>query len=168
MTAIYGTTTHDTDEIVTLRDEINSLEAAFDASRWAHIAEQRARMDRYDQLMAARRPTYPTAEHLAGLDRVAAIVHNGTPYGTHHGWPTDDDKASGFELPRSVQFSSKIGRINIYALAPYRSRSTTRAWMFSTDEIEALRSELKKRSLRIATEWQHEDGVAFIVADGRV
>jgi len=60
MTAIHGTTIHDTDEIVTLHDEINALEAAFDASRWAHIAEQRARMNRFDELMAARRPTYPT------------------------------------------------------------------------------------------------------------
>jgi len=41
------------------------------------------------------------------------------------------------------------------------------AWTFTDDDIQAFRDELKKRSLGIASHWQHEDGIAFIVADGR-
>lgn len=43
-----------------------------------------------------------------------------------------------------------------------------RAWEFSDDEIQAFRDELKKRSLGIASSWQHEDGVAFQVFEARV
>ena len=61
-------------------------------------------------------------------------------------------------LPRGVDFHSFACRINIRALAPYRARSTQRAWEFSDDDIQAFRDELKKRSLGIASHWQHEDG----------
>ena len=35
------------------------------------------------------------------------------------------------------------------------------------DDIETFRDELTKRSLGIASHWQHEDGVAFQVFDAR-
>lgn len=70
--------------------------------------------------------------------------------------------------PRSVDFSSVVCRINIRALAPYRALSSQRAWVFSDDDIEAFRDELNKRSLGIASHWQHEDGVAFQVFNARV
>ncbi|WP_435745442.1 hypothetical protein [Microbacterium sp. PMB16] len=41
-------------------------------------------------------------------------------------------------------------------------------WSFAAADLDALRSELKSRSLRIMSEWEHEDGIAFIVADSRV
>ncbi|WP_394194543.1 hypothetical protein [Microbacterium foliorum] len=37
------------------------------------------------------------------------------------------------------------------------------AWAFTEDDIEAFRDELAKRSLGIASQRQHEDGVAFQV-----
>ncbi|WP_285362797.1 hypothetical protein [Microbacterium sp. LMC-P-041] len=115
-----------------------------------------------------QRPTYPTPEHLQGLDMVAEMMRAGTEYGDHHGSPRQVDHEAGRALPRSVDFSSFVCRINIRALAPYRARSSQHAWAFTKDDIEAFRDELTKRSLGIASHWQHEDGVAFQVFNARV
>ncbi len=168
MTLIYSTTPHDTDELIALRQIINDNERAFSELRTIHSVDQRRLSDEYDTLMAAQRPTYPTPEHLQGLDMVAEMMRSGTEYGDHLGSPRRVDGEAGRALPRSVDFSSFACRINIRALAPYRARSTERAWEFSDDDIQAFRDELKKRSLGIASHWPHEDGVAFQVFDARV
>lgn len=168
MTLVYGTTPHDTDELVALRQTINDNERAFSDLRTIHSVEQRRLSDEYDTLMAARRPTYPTSEQLQALDLITEMMRAGTEYGDHLGSPRQADHEAGRALPRGVDFHSFACRINIRALAPYRARSTQRAWEFSDDDIQAFRDELKKRSLGIASHWQHEDGVAFQVFDARV
>lgn len=168
MTLIYGTTPHDTDELVALRRTINDNEAAFSALRSIHSRDQRRLASEYDALMAERRPTYPTDEQLRALNMIATMVQGDVTYGDHLGAPRDADRQAGRALPMSVSFSSSAHRINIYALAPYRAMSTLHAWAFTDDDIQAFRDELKKRSLRIASEWVHEDGVAFQVFDARV
>jgi len=77
-------------------------------------------------------------------------------------------REAGRVHPRSVDFSSFACRINIRALPPYRARSSQHAWIFTEDDIEAFRGELKKRSLGIASHWQHEDGVVVQAFDARV
>lgn len=47
-------------------------------------------------------------------------------------------------------------------------RTIYSAWAFTEDDIQAFRDELAKRSLGIASHWQHEDGVAFQVFNARV
>lgn len=167
MVLIYSTTPHDTDELVALRQTINDNERAFSEIRTIYSDDQRRLSDEYDTLMAAQRPTYPTPEHLQGLDMVAEMMRAGTEYGDHHGSPRQVDREAGRALPRSVDFSSFACRINIRALAPYRARSSQPAWIFSEDDIETFRDELEKRSLGIASHWQHEDGVAFQVFNAR-
>ncbi len=168
MVLIYSTTPHDTDEIVSLRKTINDNEAAFSALRSVHSVDQRRLANQYDALMAEQRPTYPTEEQLRALDLVTTLVRDDIGYGDHLGAPRDVDRQVGHALPRSVSFSSSAHRINIYTLAPYRAMSTLHAWAFTDHDIQAFRDELKKRSLRIASEWEHEDGVAFQVFDARV
>ncbi|WP_435745440.1 hypothetical protein [Microbacterium sp. PMB16] len=97
---------------------INEREKASDTARWAHVAEQRERTDRCHQLLATRRPTYPTAEHLAGLDQITTLVREDLAYGDHLGYATDADKAASLALPKSLCFSSRASRINVYARAP--------------------------------------------------
>ncbi|MBC6496693.1 hypothetical protein [Microbacterium sp. 4-7] len=163
MALIYSTTPHDTDELVALRQVINDNERAFSDLRTIHSDDQRRLCDEYDALMAAQRPTYPTPEHLQGLDMVAEIMRAVTEYGDHHGSPRAVDHEAGRALPRSVDFSSFACRINVRALAPYRARSSQHAWAFTEDDIEAFRDELAKRPLGIASQRQHEDVVAFQV-----
>jgi hypothetical protein len=167
MTLIYGTTPHDTDELVALREVIDDNELAFSDLRTIQSVDQRRLSDEYDTLMAARRPTYPTADHLQALDMIAEMMREGTEYGDHLGAARTQDREAGRALPRGVDFSSFACRINIRALAPYRARSSERVWVYSDDDIQAFRDELKKRSLGIASHWQHEDGVAFQVFDAR-
>ncbi|CAH0192352.1 hypothetical protein V8Z69_18265 [Microbacterium aurugineum] len=167
MVLIYSTTPHDTGELVALRQVINDNERAFSDLRTIYSVDQRRLCDEYDALMAAQRPTYPTPEHLKGLDMVAEMMRAGTEYGDHRGSPRQVDREAGRALPRSVDFSSFACRINIRAFAQYRARSSQHAWIFTEDDIEAFRHELTKRSLGIASHWQHEDGVAFQVFNAR-
>lgn len=67
-----------------------------------------------------------------------------------------------------MHFASGACRLNVYAGAPYKGRGGARAWEFNAADISALRDELDQRPLKVLTEWQHEDGVAFVVVDGRV
>lgn len=168
MTLIYGTTPHDTDELVALRQTLNANERAISDLRTIHSVDQRRLAEEYDTLMAAQRPIYPTPEHLQALDIVAEMMREGTEYGDHLGAPRTADREAGRALPRSVDFSSVVRRINVRALAPYRALSSEHAWVFSEDDIGAFRDELTKRSLGISSHWQHEDGVAFQVFDARV
>ena len=168
MTLIYGTTPHDTDELVALRQTLNADERAFSDLRTIHSVDQRRLADEYDALMAVQRPTYPTPEQLQALDMVAEMMRVGTEYGDHLGAPRAADRDAGRALPRSVDFSSVGRRINVRALAPYRALSSERAWVFTEDDIQAFRDELTKRSLSISSHWQHEDGVVFQVFDARV
>lgn len=124
-------------------------------------------MNRYDALLAAGRPSFPTPAHLEALDQVAGLVHAGIAYGTSHGYPTDADKSAGRALPKCVHFASGPRRRNVYAGAPYKARSSARAWTLSEADISVLRDELGQRSLKVLHEWQHEDGMAFIITDGR-
>lgn len=156
------------DELVALRRILNDNDSAFSALRSTHSRDQRQLADQYDALMAAQRPTYPTEEQLRGLNTIATMVRGDVAYGDHLGAPRDVDRQAGRELPKSVSYSSSAHRINIYALAPYRAMSTLHAWAFSEDDLQAFRGELKQRSLRVASEWTHEDGVAFQVFDARV
>ncbi|MBB2975099.1 hypothetical protein FHX49_000640 [Microbacterium endophyticum] len=168
MTLIYSASEYDTDEIVELRARINTDSSAFEELRRAHRHEERQLLAQYNALLAAERPAYPTAAHLRAFDQIATIVHNDERYGTHSGRPTKEDKSAGIELPPEVHFSSHVGRVNVYALAPYKPESVSRLWGFDEDDIVTFRNELTKRSLRIVNDWVHEDGVAFIVVDGRV
>lgn len=168
MALFYNTTPHDTDELVALRQVINDNERACSEIRTVYSVDQRRLCDEHDALMAAQRPTYPTPEHLQGLDMVAEMMRSGTEYGDHHGSPRQVDREAGRTRPRSADCSSFACRINIRALAPYRARSTQHAWIFTEDDIEAFRDELAKRSLGIASHWQYEDGVAFQVFNARV
>ena len=73
MVLIYSTTPHDTGELVALRQVINDNERAFSDLRTIYSVDQRRLCDEYDALMAAQRPTYPTPEHLKGLD--LSLIH---------------------------------------------------------------------------------------------
>lgn len=106
MTLIYGTTPHDTNEIVALRRTLNENDAAFSALRSIHSRDQRRLADQYDELMAAQRPTYPTEEQLRGLNMVATMVRGDVVYGDHLGAARDVDRQAGRALPKSVSFSS--------------------------------------------------------------
>jgi len=168
MTLIYSSSEHDTAEIIELRQQIHDIDTEFSALVRAHRLEQRERLNRYDALLAAGRPSFPTPAHLEALDQVAELVHAGIRYGDHHGYPTDADEASGRALPTCVHFASGPCRVNVYAGAPRKGRGGARAWEFSDADISALRDELRQRSLKVLTEWKHEDGVAFVAVDGRV
>lgn len=168
MTAIYSTSEHDTTEIAELRQAINDRDDTFSKLERAHRQEQRMQMNRYDALLTSIRPSFPTPEHLQAFDQIAALVHDGISYGDHLGYPTNADKLAGRALPKSVHFSAAAGRVNVYAGAPRKARGGDRAWQLSDGDISALRGELRQRSLKILSEWQHEDGVAFVVADARV
>ncbi|GGD76910.1 hypothetical protein [Microbacterium murale] len=167
MTVIYSTSEHDTAEITELRQAINDSDNTFSKLERAHRLEQRERMDRYDALLAAGRPSFPTPGHLEAFDQVAALVHEDTSYGDHLGCPTDADILAGRALPKSVHFAAASGRVNVYAGAPRKARRGDHAWQFTDADIDALRAELRQRSLKILSQWIHEDGVAFIVASNR-
>lgn len=168
MTVIYSPTPYDTPEIVALREEINSESRAFEQFRREHSIREQQRCKDYDALLAAQRPTYPTPEHLEAIDRVASYVHDDLTYGDHLGYPRAEDEEAGRALPYSVAYFSANGRINVFARAPYRARSITRAWEFTPHEIETLRQRIRDNKLRIISEWIHEDGIAFVVVDARV
>ncbi|WP_404473446.1 hypothetical protein [Microbacterium aerolatum] len=168
MTVIFSTSEHDTDEIVELRDSINDTDNAFSKIQREHRLQQRERMDRYDALLGAIRPSFPTPAHLEAFDQIRNLVHDDIAYGDHLGYATDVDMLAGRALPKSVNFESRTNRINVYAGAPRKARGGDRAWEFSDADITALRAELRQRSLKVLSEWMHEDGVAFVVADARV
>lgn len=168
MSLIHGTTPYDTDQIVELRREINDDDEALCAVMREARTKERERCEVYDRLLVARRPQYPSAEQLRGLEQVAEIVHAGLHYGDHLGYATDEDRAAGRELPGCVQFSSRSNRVNVYARAPYAARSTRRLWSFTDHEVDFLRQRLRQLSLSIFSEWAHEDGVAFLVSSARV
>lgn len=163
MTRICSATRYDTPEIAALREEINADGRALDELVREHRPRERERFAAYAEMLRARRPEYPTAEHLRGLEQVAMLVNEDLPYGDHLGYATAADRAAGCELPRSVQFSSQASRANVYAGAPYAPESARRLWTLTAGEIVALRQRLRELSLGIVSEWAHEDGVAFVV-----
>lgn len=164
MTLIYSSSEHDTAEITELRQLINDEDTEFSRLACAHHLEQRERMDRYDALLAARRPSFPTPTQLEAFDQIATFIQEGTAYGDFLGYPTQADKLAGRTLPVDVRFSAADARINVLAHAPYKAGSTSRAWELSDADVEVLRAELVLRSLKILTHWIHDDGVAFVVA----
>ncbi|MFI9629262.1 hypothetical protein [Streptomyces sp. NPDC052042] len=168
MTHIYGTTAYDTREIADLRDVINTQNREHDAEKSAFSRKNRQLCDQYAQLLIDRRPAYPTAEHVRGIEEIARIVHGDLSYGDHLGHPRNQDRAAGLELPPSVCFCSTVARINIYARAPYRPDSGARLWEITDDEITAIRRHLARLSLHVVTQWVHDDGVAFIVTSRKV
>lgn len=163
MTVIHSFSEHDTPEIIELRQVINNADTEFSGLARAHRLEQRERMDRYDALLAARRPSFPAPTQLEAFDQIATFVQEGTTYGDFLGYPTHADTHAGRALPVDVRFSAADARINVLARAPKRAQSTTRAWEFSDEDIAALRAELEQRSLKVLTHWIHEDGVAFVI-----
>ncbi|MDO4254363.1 MAG: hypothetical protein Q4C81_04335 [Kocuria sp.] len=168
MNRIYSATRYDTPEITALREEINADGRALDEMVREHRRQERERFAQYDDLLRQRRPSYPTSDHLQALEQVARLVHDDLPYGDHLGCPRPQDREAGIELPASVHFSSQASRINVYAGAPYAAESTRRLWQLDAAECAALRDRLRELSLRIVTEWVHEDGIAFVVASRRV
>lgn len=150
---------YDTDEIIALREIVNQAERE-EAERHRTQTELIRRLrDKYFTKMLTRRPTYPTPEHLTGLMRVAQMVREGTEYGDHLGWPRKGDDP----LPRGVLYYSKVHRINVMAHAPYGERGR-RLWVFTDEEVTALRTHLEECGVKVVSQWSHEDGVAFIVA----
>ncbi|MFM9539965.1 hypothetical protein [Streptomyces turgidiscabies] len=169
MTVIFSDTPYDTPEILALRNAINEEDQSHTQAVLAHHRKQRELCDRYERLLAVRRPAYPTPEHLTALDQVAFLVHSDAPYGNHLGYATEEDRAAGRELPTSVDFCSTASRINIHARAPLSLKfAARRLWEFSAGELDAFRQQLGQRSLRIISEWVHEDGIAFIVASSKL
>lgn len=164
MTVITSFSEHDTPEIVELRQAINDADTEFSELARAHRLEQRKRMDRYDALLAARRPSFPTPTQLEAFDQIVTFIREGTAYGDFLGYPTHADTDAGRALPVDVQFSAADARINVLARAPKRVQSTARAWELSEADVTALRAELEQRSLKVLSHWIHDDGVAFIVA----
>jgi len=160
---IHSPSVFDTEETTALREQINHLERQESERRREWDAQHRERKDRYEALLLAQRPTYPTPEHLAAFERIATMVREGTEYGDHHGHPRHgvDDP-----LPRGVLFESKGNRINVMATAPYRVTPPIggRLWSFTEEEIAAMRADLEVRhGLTIVTDWSHDDGHAFRV-----
>lgn len=168
MTRIHSATRYDTPEIAALREEINADGRALDQLVREHRLRERERFAAYAELLRGRRPEYPTQDHLEGLRRVAELVHEGLPYGDHLGYATEADRSTGRALPASVQFSSQAQRVNVHACAPYAPESARRLWELADDEVTALREHLGLLSLRIVSEWVHEDGIAFVLASRRV
>lgn len=164
MTRIYASSMYDTPEIVVLRNQINGDDEAFSKLRDEFYRREREQAEQYDELLLAQRPTYPLPDHLTGLDSIASMLADGTPYGDHLGYPTPEDHAAGRALPECVKFHTKVRRINLYALAPYRAKDTNRIWTFTTEERAMLRGELRIRGLRAFSEWSHEDGIGFLVS----
>lgn len=168
MTVIYSSSPFETPEIADLRESINEADRDFAQQKIEHDRQQRELCARYDDMLAKQRPVYPKAEQLNALDRIADFIESDTPYGNHLGYATEQDKAAGRTLPGSVQFASRSHRINIYTHAPYAAGSSRRLWSFSEDELDAIRNKLQERSLRIVSEWNHEDGTAFVVTSAKV
>lgn len=164
MTRIYSTTLFDTPEIAALREQINSASRTLEGLAREHRLQELKRIAKYEGLLLARRPTYPTEDHFSALHKIAILVHAGLPYGDHLGYPRPEDHQAGIDLPDSVNFCSHPQRINVYARAPYAAGSARRLWQLAPAEIAALREHLRSLSLRILDEWTHEDGVAFVVA----
>lgn len=92
------------------------------------------------------------------------MLADGTPYGDHLGCATAAASAAGLVLPACVNFCSDARRINLYARAPYQAGSVHRVWEFTRDEAAELRQQVERRSMRVFSEWLHEDGVAFLVS----
>lgn len=161
-------TAYDTDEIVALRQEMNDACAAFKDQQREFRQRKKDLCARYSELMRAQRPTYPTADHIEGIARIATWVHNDIPYGDHLGGPTENDRATGLSLPRGVRYSSASQRINFFALAPYEPGAARYLWSFTDDDVAALRELIEEHLLRIVSEWRHGDGRAFVVASRQV
>ncbi len=168
MTRIYSTTLFDTPEIAAFREQINSASRTLEGLTREHRLQEPQRIAKYEGLLLARRPPYPTEDHLSALNKIALLVHTGLPYGDHLGYARPEDHQAGIALPGSVNFCSHGARVNIYARAPYAAGSTRRLWQFTYNEIAELREHLRSLSLSIVHEWTHDDGVAFVVASHRV
>ena len=160
-------TAYDTPEIVELRKEFVSAQQAMRESQrqWADLLDEKS--SRYTSLVTAQRPEYPTAKQIDGLARIAAWVHNDTPYGNTHGHPTDENKAAGRRLPAGVRYSAECRRINIMANAPFMTDSACRMWSLTDEEKASMRDILHSHSLHIVDEWAHDDGIALIVASAK-
>ncbi|PKI89868.1 hypothetical protein CW368_11920 [Actinomycetales bacterium SN12] len=168
-----GTSEHDTirqwvvgesPEIVELRQVINDMDTESSRLERAHHLEQRERMDRYGAVLAARESSFPTPTQLEAFDPVATFVQEGTTYGDFLGYPRRADMDAGRTPPIDVHFSAADARMNIYAHAPYKAGSASRAWEFSDADVEVLRAELEWLSLKVLTHWIHDDSVAFVIA----
>ncbi|MEV7952946.1 hypothetical protein [Streptomyces sp. NPDC088141] len=91
-----------------------------------------------------------------------------TPYGDHLGVATGADRVAGRQLSPSVQFASGTGRVNAYDLEPNSTTAGTPLWDFTEPELDVFRAQIRQRSLRIVSEWEHNDGIAFIVVSSKV
>lgn len=118
--------------------------------------------------MLAQRPQYPTAEHLAGLSRVADLLRSGTAYGDHLGYATEREREAGRALPSGVRFDSHSQRLNVVALAPYAPDSADYIWSFTDDEVQAIRDRIADLDRKVIDEWLHADGIGFIVAPAAI
>lgn len=148
------------DEISQQIQRHNQAEAEFRAIEKQHREADRASAARLDELLLRKGPAYPTPEQLNGLALVSEYTLRPETVPTEH-----RGDHLGATIAPGLAWDWRTQRINVKALAPYSSTPalSTHLWELAPDEIEHMRSILRDHGLSIMSEWDHDDGHAFIV-----
>lgn len=158
MTSIFTIHPLETPEIAELRRSINAADKELQEYVQAARLIDRAQSTRYNELMLAQRPSFPTSEQVAAIAVIAEMVRSGTQYGDVHG-----NSDAGI-LPRTVTFSSKERRINVRADSPSKAGSMDLVWEFTPEETTAFLDAISTNGLTVFSQWECLDGLAFVVA----
>lgn len=142
----------DTPEMTNLISTSRELEGYITALRKA----VRETEERLDAARLAVRPTYPTAEQLAGLEEATRRMSELIPAKSHHGDPTPT---------YAVVVDGKGRWLHIRHDSPNDRRGYS-LWTFTDEEIEAFRKILMGPGhfWRIESCWRADGGVSFRVS----
>lgn len=155
MTTYFSQHPFSTDLSDDLARRINTVERRREDAQRAYDDEIRDLGEQYTAEVRRHRPQYPTQQQRALLEMIAESIHR-------------DTTAAASIMSGPVRYDAYVGRINIYAMAPYQIGSSSRMWLMEPEEITALAKLLRDLQLRITREWSHEDGHAFIVRSALV
>lgn len=157
MTPIFTVHPLETPEIARLRYSINNADKVLQEYIREARRVDRAQSERYNELMLAQRPNYPTAEQLGAIATIAQMVREGTVYGDTHGY------SDVGILPTSVRYASRDHRINIVAGSPNKAGSGDLLWEFTPEEVAAFQMAIADNGLTTFSQWDCHDGLAFVV-----
>ena len=147
--------------------DANSAEARRLRDAW-HLAEQTIRNaqaaqrdveTRMDAFNLALQPSFPSPEHVAGLEEAAKRIHAEIKPKSHLG-----DSCSTPEYPAAVVVDGQRGWLNIRHGAPYSQRRTGSAlWTFTEEDVFNFGTLLESHGLVVVDHWFCDGGVSLVV-----
>lgn len=106
-----------------------------------------------DKARLARKPSFPTHEHVFGIREALQIIKAGTAPESH----------LGDSVNASVRVRGDSGWMSIEHHSPYSAISGHKLWGFNQDDIHLLLEVIRQAGVEVLTWWSHDGGISIMV-----